>query len=68
MTGWLLVVILFLWVSGGFAWVNSYELAEGHELTGVGTAVVMVLWPLMGVIAALSQVWSSARSLTGSSE
>jgi hypothetical protein len=68
MTGWLVVLIFFLWVSGGIGWVNSYELAEEREMSGISRAFVMVLWPLFGLVSAAGQVWAGLRSLLGGGE
>ena len=65
MTGWLLVVILFLWVSGALGWIAFYEVVEEDEFTGWGRALVMALWPLFGLIAAVTQVWDSLRAVAG---
>ena len=65
MTGWLLVVIIFLWVSGGLGWIAFYEIREETEFTGVGRALVMAAWPLLGVVAAVTEVWDSVRALAG---
>lgn len=65
MTGWVLVLILFLWVSGGFGWIDSYEAREGTQFNLPGQALVMVLWPLMGLVAAVSQVWGGILDLAG---
>ena len=65
MTGWLLVVILFLWVSGGMGWISFYEVQEETEFTGVGRALVMAIWPFFGVVAAVMEVWDSLRTLAG---
>ena len=65
MTGWLLVVILFLWVSGGLGWIAFYEVLEEDEFTGWGSALVMALWPLFGLIAVVTQVWDSLRAVAG---
>ena len=67
-TGWLLVVILFLWVSGGLGWIAFYEVQEEKEFTGLGSALVMAVWPLFGAVAAVTQVWDSILALAGGKE
>ena len=68
MTGWLLVAILFLWVSGGLGWIAFYEVREETEFTGTGRTLVMAVWPFFGVVAAVTQVWDSLRALAGGEE
>lgn len=36
MTGWLLVLVLFLWITGGAGWVSSYELMGETEFKLLG--------------------------------
>jgi hypothetical protein len=56
MTGWLLVLVLFLWVTGGAGWINFYEVMEDTEFNSLGKTAVLLTWPLMAVVAAVSQV------------
>ena len=63
MTGWLLVLVLFLWVTGGAGWINSYEVIDETEFTFVGKLLVTLVWPLMALVAAVYQVRDAVLGL-----
>lgn len=57
----LAVLAFFLWVSGGIGWINFYEVAEDTEFNLTGKAIVMVTWPLMAIVAMVTQIWDETR-------
>jgi hypothetical protein len=63
MTSWLLVLLLFLWVAGGFAWVDAYEAREEKGVGWLGAAVMVLFWPGFAVALAVSELWQMLRQL-----
>lgn len=64
MTSWLLVLLLFLWVAGGFGWVDSYEAREAKGAGWLSAALMVLLWPVLAVALAVRELWETLRQLT----
>jgi hypothetical protein len=63
MTSWLLVLLLFLWVAGGFGWVDSYEAREEKGVSWLSAAIMVIFWPVFAVALAVGELWQTLRQL-----
>jgi hypothetical protein len=63
MMSWLLVLILFLWVTGGFGWVDSYETHREESLDWGRAALLVLFWPVYAVAMAARELWQTLRQI-----
>lgn len=61
MMSWLVVLILFLWVAGGFGWVDSYETHKAEPLDWGRAALLVLFWPAVAVATASRELWETVR-------
>jgi hypothetical protein len=61
MTSWILVVIVFLWVAGGFGWVDSYEVRKQESVGWGRTGFMVLFWPAYAVATAITELWQGIR-------
>lgn len=52
----LLVLTVYLWVTGGLGWIDAYESRENTEFNLLGKIVVTVMHPVMSFVSIISQV------------
>lgn len=55
-------LVVYLWLTGGLGWIDSYEARENTEFTFVGKAIVMVLHPFMSLVSILTILWDDMRA------
>ena len=52
----LLVLTVYLWITGGLGWIDAYESRENTELNLLGKIMVIVMHPVMSFVSIISQV------------
>jgi hypothetical protein len=62
---YLVALIGYLWVVGGFGWAAAYEKASGRELTSLGKGLVVLLWPLFGLVSAVMETVDAVKEVCG---
>lgn len=61
----LTLVVLYLWVAGGFGWARQHEQSKHRTLTPMGRAVIVLSWPYLVGFAALAEgATRLARAIT----
>jgi hypothetical protein len=60
---WLFTLILYLWIMGGLGWAAAYEHGSDRELTALGKALIIFLWPVFALVSAVEETVSAAREL-----
>ena len=61
----LVPLVLYLWFMGGLGWAAAYERSSDTELTLLGKAIVVLLWPAFALVSAVGETIDAARDLRG---
>jgi hypothetical protein len=51
---WFFLVIVYLWIVGGFGWIRTVEQGENIKMSSVGTAIGITLYPLFALFSILT--------------
>lgn len=61
----LLLLLAYLWLTGGLGWAAAYEHSREEALTLFGKAVIVLFWPLFTLVSAVGETVDAVGGLYG---
>jgi hypothetical protein len=61
MRTWVVILVLFLWVAGGFGWVDAYEARHHRTMDWARGGLMLAFWPLFALGVATRELWGLLR-------